>query len=380
MARFTLPRDLYHGKGSLEALKTLRGKRAIVVVGGGSMKRFGFLDKVEQYLKEAGMEVRLFEGVEPDPSVETVMKGAAVMREFQPDWIVSIGGGSPIDAAKAIVFFAHQQGAIPPCPFTAIPTTSGTGSEVSSFAVITDHKKNVKYPMVDDSLLPTSAVLNAELVMSVPPKVTADAGLDVLTHAIEAFVSTDRTDFTDAMAEKAIKLIYRYLLTVYQEPDNYEARQRVHNASCMAGIAFSNAGLGLNHAMAHTLGAKFHIAHGRANAILLPYVMSFNAGCATQLTETAQRYAKIAYLCDISTASVRQSALNVIRTIRSWTKKMDIPPTIKAAGVSTEDFQAELPEMVEDALADACLTSAPRRCTKEDIRQVFENAYIGKLP
>ena len=234
--------------------------------------------------------------------------------------------------------------------------------------------------MVDDSLLPTSAVLNAELVMSVPPKVTADAGLDVLTHAIEAFVSTNRTDFTDAMAEKAIKLIYRYLLTVYREPGDYEARLRVHNASCMAGIAFSNAGLGLNHAMAHTLGAKFHIAHGRANAILLPYVMSFNAGCATQLTDTAKRYAKIAYLCDISTTSVRQSALNVIRTIRSWTRKMDIPPTIREAGVSEADFRGKLPEMVEDALADGCLTTAPRRCTGDDIRQVFENAYNGKLP
>ncbi|ANZ44342.1 1-propanol dehydrogenase PduQ [Cloacibacillus porcorum] len=378
MEKFSSITTIYMGKDALA--DAVGGARRVFIVSDPFMVSSGKISYVTDYLEGTGAEYEIFSDVQADPDIETVAAGTARIIEFKPDHVVVLGGGSPIDAAKAIVFFAHQQGAIPPCPFTAIPTTSGTGSEVSSFAVITDHKKNVKYPMVDDSLLPTSAVLNAELVMSVPPKVTADAGLDVLTHAIEAFVSTNRTDFTDAMAEKAIKLIYRYLLTVYQEPDNYEARQRVHNASCMAGIAFSNAGLGLNHAMAHTLGAKFHIAHGRANAILLPYVMSFNAGCATQLTDTAQRYAKIAYLCDISTASVRQSALNVIRMIRSWTKKMDIPPTIKAAGVSTEDFQAELPEMVEDALADACLTSAPRRCTKEDIRQVFENAYIGKLP
>ena len=378
MKKFSSITTIYMGKEALA--EAVGGARRVFIVCDPFMVSSGKVSYVTAYLQGTGAEYDIFSDVQADPDIETVVAGMARLIEFKPDHVVVLGGGSPIDAAKAMIFFARRQGAMPPCPFTAIPTTSGTGSEVSSFAVITDHKKNVKYPMVDESLLPTSAVLNAELVMSVPPKVTADAGLDVLTHAVEAFVSTNRTDFTDAMAEKAIKLICRHLLTAYREPENYEARQRVHNASCIAGIAFSNAGLGLNHAMAHTLGAKFHIAHGRANAILLPYVMSFNAGCATQLTETAKRYAKIARLCDISTASVRQSALNVIRTIRSWTKKMDIPQTIREAGVSEADFHARLPEMAADASADGCLATAPRPCTQDDIRRVFENAYDGKLP
>ena len=377
MRKFCLGPTIYMGASSLE--EVLSGTKKAFIVTDKFMHESGKVSYVSCFLNKIGAEYEIFSDVSPDPDMETVAEGIKRLTAFGADTIVAFGGGSAIDAAKSI---SHISGGIinNRAVFVVIPTTSGTGSEVSRYAVITDRERNMKYPLADDSLLPDFAVLDAALVESVPPPVTADTGVDALTHAIEAFLSTGANDFSDAMAEKAIKLIYRYLLTVYQEPDNYEARQRVHNASCMAGIAFSNAGLGLNHAMAHTLGAKFHIAHGRANAILLPYVMSFNAGCATQLTDTAQRYAKIAYLCDISTASVRQSALNVIRMIRSWTKKMDIPPTIKAAGVSTEDFQAELPEMVEDALADACLTSAPRRCTKEDIRQVFENAYIGKLP
>lgn len=378
MEKFSSITTIYMGKDALAS--ALCGAQKVFVVTDPFMVSSGKIGYVTNFLDDENIEYTVFSDVQSDPDIETVAAGMARIIEFQPDHVVVLGGGSPIDAAKAIVYFAHRQGKIPPSPFTAIPTTSGTGSEVSRFAVITDHKKNVKYPMVEESLLPTSAVLNAELVVSVPPKVTADAGLDVLTHAIEAFVSTERTDFTDAMAEKAIKLIYHHLLTVYQHPDDYAARQRVHNASCMAGIAFSNAGLGLNHAMAHTLGAKFHIAHGRANAILLPYVMSFNAGCSTSLTATAKRYAKIAYLCDISTSSVRQSALNVIRTIRSWEKKMDIPQTIGAAGVTESAFYKLLPEMVRDAMADGCLATTPQPCTKEDVERVFENAYNGKLP
>lgn len=378
MEKFSSITTIYMGRDALASALTEASR--VFVVTDPFMVSSGKIEYVTNYLEENDIQYTIFSDVESDPDIETVAAGMARILEFRPDHVVVMGGGSPIDAAKAVVYFARRQGGLGDCPFIAIPTTSGTGSEVSSFAVITDHRKNVKYPLVDESLLPDAAVLNAELVMSVPPRVTADAGLDVLTHSIEAFVSTQRTDFTDAMAEKAIRLIYRYLLTVYREPENYEARRRVHNASCMAGIAFSNAGLGLNHAMAHTLGAKFHIAHGRANAMLLPYVMSFNAGCATTLTAAAARYAKIARLCDISTSSVRQSALNVIRTIRSWDRKMGVPSSIKEAGVSEGDFYASLGEMTEDAYADSCLSTNPRPCDKAEIRQVFINAYNGKLP
>lgn len=378
MGQYSSTTKIYMGKVTLEA--AIGKAQKVFLVSDPFMVSSGKISYVTDFLDSKKIQYTVFSDIQSDPDIETVAAGMARIIDFQPDHVVVLGGGSPIDAAKAMVYFAHKEGKLPQCPFVAIPTTSGTGSEVSTFAVITDHKKNIKYPLVDENLLPTAAVLNAELVMSVPPKVTADAGLDVLTHAIEAFVSNKRTDFSDAMAEKAIKLIYRYLLEVYEHPDDYAARQRVHNASCMAGIAFANAGLGLNHAMAHTLGAKFHIAHGRANAILLPYVMSFNAGCTSTLTKTAKRYAKIAYLCEISTTSVRQSALNVIRTIRSWEKKMHIPPTIKAAGVSEEEFYEKLPEMVSDAMADGCFATTPEPCSADDIKRIFENAFSGKLP
>ena len=233
--------------------------------------------------------------------------------------------------------------------------------------------------MVSDDLLPDAAILDAELVRSVPPAVTADTGIDVLTHAIEAFVSTGANDFTDAAAEKAMKLVRSNLLKVYKNPDDLQARQEMHNASCLAGLAFSNAGLGLNHGMAHTLGAHFHIPHGRANGILLPYVMAFNAGCHEQLTPTAARYARIARVLKLDGPSIRQSAFSVVRTTKQYIKQLHIPDSIEAAGVSREDFDAALDEMVEAAYQDACTKTNPRTCSKEDIKGVFLRAYTGRL-
>ena len=263
MARFTLPRDLYHGKGALEALKTLKGKKAFVVVGGGSMKRFGFLDKVVSYLQEAGMEVKLFEGVEPDPSVDTVMKGAAAMTEFGPDWIVSIGGGSPIDAAKAMWTFyeypdvTFEDLCIPfnfptlrtKAKFCAIPSTSGTATEVTAFSVITDYKKGIKYPLADFNITPDVAIVDPELVETMPKKLTAHTGMDAMTHAIEAYVSTLHCEYTDPLALHAIELISEYLIPSYNGDMN--ARAKMHDAQCLAGMAFSNALLGIVHSMAH---------------------------------------------------------------------------------------------------------------------------------
>ncbi|MFA7108023.1 MAG: iron-containing alcohol dehydrogenase, partial [Sphaerochaetaceae bacterium] len=291
MARFTIPRDLYHGEGSLEQLKNLKGKKAMVVSGGSSMKRFGFLDEVVNNLKEAGMEVQLFEGVEPDPSVTTVKKGAKAMIAFQPDWIVAIGGGSPIDAAKAMWAFyeypeiTFESLTIPfnfpelrkKAHFCAIPSTSGTATEVTAFSVITDYDAGIKYPLADFNITPDIAIIDPRIAQTMPKKLVAFTGMDAMTHAIEAYVSTLHCDYTDALALHAIKMISKYLLNSYE--GDKEARERMHNAQCLAGMAFSSALLGIVHSMAHKTGAAYsggHIVHGCANAMYLPKVIKFN--------------------------------------------------------------------------------------------------------
>ena len=250
MSRFTLPRDIYHGKGCLEELKNLKGKKAFLVVGGGAMKRQGFLDKAAGYLREAGMEVQLFEGVEPDPSVETVMKGAKAMEEFEPDWIVAMGGGSPIDAAKAMWAFyeypdtTFEALCIPfnfpelrqKAKFAAIPSTSGTATEVTAFSVITDYKSGVKYPLADFNITPDVAIVDPELVEALPVKQVAYTGMDALTHAIEAYVSTLNSPFTDPLALQAIEMVLDHLPASYN--CNMEAREQMHYAQCLAGMAF----------------------------------------------------------------------------------------------------------------------------------------------
>ena len=263
MARFTLPRDLYHGKGSLEALKDFDGKRAIVCVGGGSMKRNGFLDRAIGYLKEAGMEVELFEGIEPDPSVETVMRGAEVMQKFKPDWIVAMGGGSPIDAAKAMwikyeypdVTFEDmcKVFGLPKlrqkAHFCAISSTSGTATEVTAFSIITDYEKGIKYPIADFEITPDVAIVDPELAETMPVKLVAHTGMDAMTHAIEAYVSTANCNYTDPLAIWAIKMIQKHLVKSYNE--DMESRDQMHDAQCLAGMSFSNALLGIVHSMAH---------------------------------------------------------------------------------------------------------------------------------
>lgn len=344
------------------------------------MAESGKTSYVTDRLSARGDAFRIFSDVQADPDIATVSKGVEQIMEFQPDAVIAFGGGSAIDAAKAIVFFAARERDMRDCQFIAIPTTSGTGSEVSRFAVITDREKGVKYPLVEDSLLPDIAVLDAELTVSVPPTVTADTGIDVFTHAVEAFVSTEASDFSDAAAEKAIKLVRRHLVHAYQNPEDRVARQGMHNASCLAGIAFSNSGLGLNHGMAHALGARFHIPHGRANGILLPYVMSFNAGCTEKLTATAKRYAQISRLLGLDSSSIRQSALNLIRTARRYIEKLDMPSTIQAAGVDAAEFEEAVHAMAEAAMADRCTATNPQPCTVEEIEQLYRKAYMGKLP
>ena len=396
MARFTLPRDLYHGKGSLEELKNLTGKKAIIVVGGGSMKRFGFLQKAEDYLKAAGMEVKLFEGVEPDPSVETVMKGAEVMREFQPDWIVAMGGGSPIDAAKAMwVFYEYPETTfeeiITPfsfptlrtkAHFCAIPSTSGTATEVTAFSVITDYHKGIKYPLADFNITPDVAIVDPDLAETMPAKLTAHTGMDAMTHAIEAYVSTLHCDYTDPLALHAIEMIHNDLKKSYD--GDMEARDRMHNAQCLAGMAFSNALLGIVHSMAHKTGAAYtggNIIHGAANAMYLPKVIQFNA----KNPEAAERYAQIARFIGLEGACTNCLVKALVKELREMNKALNIPLAIKNYGqggviadesiIDEKEFLEKLPEVAKNAIGDACTGSNPRIPTQEEMEKLLKACY-----
>lgn len=376
MHKFCLGPTIYMGASSLE--EALSGTKKAFIVTDKFMHESGKISYVSDFFDKIGAEYEIFSDVRPDPDMETIAAGIKRLTAFKADTIVAFGGGSAIDAAKSI---AHISGGIVDnkAIFVVIPTTSGTGSEVSRYAVITDREKNMKYPLADDSLLPDFAVLDAALVESVPPSVTADTGVDALTHAIEAFLSTGASDFSDAMAEKAMKLIFKNLLVAYSEPHNMEARQAVHNAATMAGVAFSNAGLGANHSLAHAAGAKLHLPHGRANAILLPYVMSFTAGCHTSLTPAAARYAQMAAVLNLDSNGVRQSALAAIRATRTLIRKLNIPASFQEAGIDKRLFEGELDAMTEAALADGCMKTTPVVFRPDEIRSIFRTAYSGKL-
>ena len=399
MGRFTLPRDLYHGKGSLEELKNLTGSKAVLVVGGGSMKRFGFLDRAVEYLQQAGMEVRVIDGVEPDPSVETVMKGAAVMREFGPDWIVAMGGGSPIDAAKAMWAFYEY----PDCTFEqlitpfsfpklrtkahfcAIPSTSGTATEVTAFSVITDYQKGIKYPLADFNITPDVAIVDADLAEKMPPKLTAHTGMDAMTHAIEAYVSTLHCDYTDPLALHAIKMIHNDLKKSYD--GDMEARDRMHNAQCLAGMAFSNALLGIVHSMAHKTGAAFtggHIIHGAANAMYLPKVIQYNAKVAT----AAERYADIARFIGLKGETTEELVAALVAELREMNRQLDIPLSIQNYGpggviaeqsiIDEKEFNDKLADVAANAIGDACTGSNPRQPSQEDMEKLLLAVYYDK--
>ena len=398
MARFTLPRDLYHGKGSLQALKTLEGKRAMVCVGGGSMKRFGFLDKAVAYLKEAGMEVEVLEGIESDPSVETVMKGAEAMLRFEPDWIVAMGGGSPIDAAKAmwIKYEYPETSFADMCKvfglpklrrkahFCAISSTSGTATEVTAFSIITDYQKGVKYPIADFEITPDVAIVDPDLAETMPKKLVAHTGMDAMTHAIEAYVSTANSDFTDPLALYAIRMIKNDLIDSYN--GDMSKRDSMHNAQCLAGMAFSNALLGIVHSMAHKTGAAFadcgaHIIHGAANAMYLPKVIAFNAKDAA----AKQRYGCIADDLGLGGKDDDEKVKRLIAFLRGMNERLNIPQCIKnygadsypaAQGFVPEDvFLERLPLIAKNAIADACTGSNPRRPDQAEMEKLLKCCY-----
>lgn len=398
MARFTLPRDLYFGKGAIENLKTFKGKKAMIVVGGGSMKRFGFLQKAEDYLKEAGMEVALFEGVEPDPSVETVMKGAQAMLDFGPDWIVAIGGGSPIDAAKAM-WIKYEY---PDCTFEdmckvfgilelrkkakfcAISSTSGTATEVTAFSIITDYSKGIKYPIADFEITPDVAIVDPDLAETMPQKLVAHTGMDAITHAVEAYVSTANSAYSDPLAIHAIEMIQNDLVDSYN--GDMPARDRMHDAQCLAGMAFSNALLGIVHSMAHKTGAAFadygaHIIHGAANAMYLPKVIAFNAKDPI----AKKRYGVIADYMHLGGNNDDEKVKLLIDFLRDMNDKLKIPHCIKNYGadsypteqgfVPEEVFLERLPEIAKNAIGDACTGSNPRQPSQEEMEKLLKCCY-----
>ena len=397
MGRFTNPRDLYFGEGARHEVKNLKGSKAVIVTGGGSMRRGGFLQDVEADLKEAGFEVKLIEGVESDPSVETVMKGAAVMAEFQPDWIVAIGGGSPIDAAKAMwIKYEYPDTTFEDmckvfglpelrtkAHFCAISSTSGTATEVTAFSIITDYSKGIKFPIADFQITPDVAIVDPELTYTMPAKLCAHTGMDALTHSIEAYVSTAGSAYTDANALYAMREIVEWLPKSYQ--GDKEARQHMHDAQCIAGIAFSSGLLGIVHSMAHKTGAAFtgdHIIHGCANAMYLGKVIQFNSKDA----RAKSRYAYIAKeVFHLAGETEDELVAALVQMIRDLNDKIDIPQGIKNYGkggvkadesiIDYAEFEEKKSRIAVDAIGDACTGSNPRQPTPEEMEKLLECVY-----
>lgn len=384
MARFTLPRDIYFGENSIEELKNLKGyKRAFIVTGGHSMQKFGFLKKLEDILAATGLEVKTFAGVEPDPSVETVYKGAEAMREFQPDVIVAIGGGSPIDAAKAMwVFYEYPEKkfddikdpfSLPKLRtkaiFVAIPSTSGTATEVTAFSVITDYSNKVKYPLADFEITPDIAILDTEIAQTMPKKLVAHTGLDALTHALEAYVAVARSKFSDPLAVEAIQIIFDNLEDSYN--GNKEARGKMHIAQCLAGMAFSNALLGITHSLAHKIGAQFDLPHGLCNAILLPYVIKYNAKVSEK------DYADVARKLGLTGGTDKQLVEALIAKVEELSAKVAVAPTLRENGVTDELFNAHIDFIAAQAELDPCTGANPRPAKAADLKKILVCALDG---
>ncbi|MDR1871322.1 MAG: iron-containing alcohol dehydrogenase [Deltaproteobacteria bacterium] len=384
-SRFTTPRDLYFGPGSISYLKELKGHKAIVVVGGGSLKKSGYLDKILGYLAEAKLETKVIDGIEPDPSVESVLNGAKIMREFGPDWIIGVGGGSPIDAAKAMwVFYEYPDTkfedilnpfTIPPLRTKArlvgIGTTSGTASEVTACSVITDYKTGIKYPLADFQFNPDIAIVDPELTYSLPGNMIAFTGVDALTHAIEAYVAKGRSPFSDAPGLMAIEMIFGNLERSYK--GDLEARNNMHYAQCLAGLSFTNALVGIAHSMAHKVGAIWKVPHGCANAIFLPNVILYNSKDPVSLT----RFANIARHLRLTGFTDQALCDSLVQAIRDLNRKVNIPYTLKDFGVQEPDFRANLSLVTERALADICTFFNPREIDQEKMERLFWCMYLG---
>lgn len=364
MEQFIMKTKVYMGKSALDHLKDFPMKRVFIICD-PFMLESGNVQHITDRLDMQKAVYEIFSDVVPDPDIHVVTEGIRRMLAFSPDMLIALGGGSAIDTAKSMRYISEQGMQDRKMKLIAIPTTSGTGSEVTSFSVISDKEKNVKYPLRDDAMMPDVALLDPELIVSVPASITADTGMDVLTHAIEAFVSTRACDFGDAFAEKTIRLVFSYLADAVKCGEDRFARERIHNASCMAGVAFNSTSLGLCHSMAHALGARFHISHGRSNALLLPHVITYNGAGAPD------RYAELAKLLGISCSTKKASVLGLVRKVTQLMDKIGIPAKVDMLGISKEEFQAAIPELAEIALVDPCTQTNPRKPSKADIEQIY---------
>ena len=381
MKSFEIKTKVYFGENSLDHLSELPYKKVLIIT-----DPFVFtskmIDLITAPLKKGGIEYDIFMDVVPDPPIEKISAGVKKMLSYKPEAIVAVGGGSAIDSSKAIREFATKIEDMGDVALIAIPTTSGTGSEVTSFAVVSDRQAERKYPLVSKDLTPEETILDAELVKSVPPAITADTGMDVLTHAIEACVSTNRNEFATALAEKSIEICGVFLLRAYLDGNDMHARQKMHVASCLAGLAFNTAGLGLNHAMAHQLGAQFHIPHGRANAMLLPHIIEFNSDIhknsksQKEYLPAVKKYSTIAQILGLSSYNKIMTVRSLVNWVQFMLKEMDIPLSISQMGkVSEEEYMSKLGIMADAALKDGCIGTNPRAATKEDIMRIYAKLW-----
>lgn len=406
---FKVPSQIFFEKNSIQMLASIpKISKAFIVTSGSSLGK-GFVDKVIYYLDKNPNKVQyeIFSEIEPEPSIETVMKGADRMRGFQPDVVIALGGGSVMDAAKAMwLFYEHPETDFHSltkkffdpnkrvvkfpvlrgkAKFVAIPTTSGTGSEVTAFSVITDKKANIKYPLADFQLTPDVAIIDPQFVMSVPKHVTADTGMDVLTHAIEAYVSVLANDYTDGLALKAIQLVFEYLPRAYRDGSDELAREKMHNASTIAGMAFANSFLGINHSLAHVLGAEFTIPHGRANAILLPHVIRYNSAKPNKFMTypkyeyfiADKRYCEIAKILGLPASTTEEGIESLIHAITKLAKELDIQMSIEGNGVSKSVFESKVLEMAERAFDDQDTIANPKQPFVSELAEIYQRAFKG---
>ncbi|MEE1350969.1 MAG: 1-propanol dehydrogenase PduQ [Clostridia bacterium] len=379
MKSFDIRTKIYFGDKALDRLLEINYKRVMVITD-PFIEKSGLLTEVTGRLQQAFIDFSVFSDVVPDPPLDKISAGVKALLDFDPDCVVAIGGGSAIDSAKSIREFASRA-TTKDIALIAIPTTSGTGSEVTSFAVITDNEKNIKYPLVSESMLPTEAILDATLVKSVPASVTADTGMDVLTHAIEAYVSINNNEFSAALAEKAIEICGTFLLRSYLDNTDSHARKKMHVASCLAGLAFNSASLGLNHGIAHAIGARFHIPHGRANAIVLPHIIEFNSGInkhsksRSDYPKCVEKYCNVAKLLGVNNFN----EITTIHALTGWVnfmnKEMNIPLSISQCGIDKNEYMNAVEQMAEKALADACTATNPRVPSKSDVCLILEHLY-----
>lgn len=410
MQWFKVPDKIYFEHNSIQYLEKMPNITRAFIVTDPGMVSLGYVDKILYYLRKRTEHVHceIFSDVEPDPSIETVKRGAQMMDEFKPDVIIALGGGSAMDAAKGMwLFYEH-----PDVDFNslrlrfldirkrafkfpkmgnkaqlvAIPTTSGTGSEVTSFAVISDKKNNMKYPLADYELTPNIAIIDPQFVMSLPKSATADTGLDVLTHALEVYVSVMASDYTDGLAMKAIQLVFKYLPRAYKNgAEDAEAREKMHNASCMAGMAFTNAFLGLNHSIAHKIGGEYHVPHGRANAVLLPHVIKYNASTPSKFVSfpkykkfiADEKYAEIAAFLGLPAKTTEEGVQSLINAVIDLMKEVNEPLSFSECGIDEETYMRNVPDIANKAFEDQCTTANPKLPLVKEIEQIMIDAYKG---